>query len=74
MIRRPLRSSPLWREMLPRSLQYLATGLWTLRFSSGHPFCTYCITVLSVSSFFSSERISSNRWSEAGKVTSTAFS
>ena len=24
MIRRPLRSSPSWREILPRSLQYLA--------------------------------------------------
>ena len=50
----------LIREMLPRSLQYLAIGPWTLRFSSGHPFCTYCITVLSVSSFFNSERISSH--------------
>lgn len=73
IIRRPLRSRLSWREMLPRSLQYLAIGPWTLRFSSGHPFCTYCITVLSVSSFFNSERISSNRWSEAGRVTNTAF-
>lgn len=73
MIRHPPRSSTLWREMLPPALQYLAIGQWTLRFSSGHPFCTYCITVLSVSSFFSSQCISSNRWFEAGKVTSTAF-
>ena len=65
MIRRLLRSSPLLREMSARSLQYLAIGPWTLRFSSGHPFCTCCITFLSAPSLFSSERISSNRWSEA---------
>ena len=48
--------------MLLRSFQCLPMDPWT-RLSSGHPFCTYCITILSVSWFLNLERISPNSWS-----------